>query len=180
MAARHPCFLPWIPDNSEVWQTMVSYNRKRLLILCRAKLSCKTCLTKRGKNTHIWKTDPSFLMDQWQGKCDLGHLHRWCANDCGVVCDHTGSMLLCKAKRQYLLTCKVSRYCIVDSALKNGIARSRRNVLYSMVAIKSLLISKPQNLPTNSKLSYWTLNPLSPHDALKHHFTSLKTDLIFL
>ena len=27
---------------------------------------------------------------------------------------------------------------------------------------------------------YCTLNPLSPHDALKHHFTSLKTDLIFL
>ena len=24
------------------------------------------------------------------------------------------------------------------------------------------------------------LNLLSPHDALKHHFTSLKTDLIFL
>ena len=24
------------------------------------------------------------------------------------------------------------------------------------------------------------LTPLSPHDALKHHFTSLKTDLIFL
>ena len=23
-------------------------------------------------------------------------------------------------------------------------------------------------------------NPLGPHDALKHHFTSLKTDLIFL
>ena len=23
-------------------------------------------------------------------------------------------------------------------------------------------------------------NPLSPHDALKHHFKSLKTDLIFL
>ena len=23
------------------------------------------------------------------------------------------------------------------------------------------------------------LNPLSPHDAIKHHFTSLKTDLIF-
>ena len=23
-------------------------------------------------------------------------------------------------------------------------------------------------------------NPLSPHDALKHHSTSLKTDLIFL
>ena len=24
------------------------------------------------------------------------------------------------------------------------------------------------------------INPLSPHDALKYHFTSLKTDLIFL
>ena len=24
------------------------------------------------------------------------------------------------------------------------------------------------------------LNPLSPHDALKYHFTSLKTDLIYL
>ena len=26
----------------------------------------------------------------------------------------------------------------------------------------------------------WQLNPFSPHDALKHRFTSLKTDLIFL
>ena len=26
---------------------------------------------------------------------------------------------------------------------------------------------------------YVALNPLNPHDALKHHFTSLKTDLIF-
>ena len=24
------------------------------------------------------------------------------------------------------------------------------------------------------------INPLSPHDALKHHFASLKADLIFL
>ena len=24
---------------------------------------------------------------------------------------------------------------------------------------------------------YININPLSPHDALKHHFTSLKTDL---
>ena len=28
--------------------------------------------------------------------------------------------------------------------------------------------------------SFSILNPLSPQDALKHHFTSLKTDLIFL
>ena len=25
-----------------------------------------------------------------------------------------------------------------------------------------------------------SFNPLCPHDALKHHFTSLKTDLIFI
>ena len=35
----------------------------------------------------------------------------------------------------------------------------------------------------NTAMIQWircSLNPLSPHDALKHHFTSLKTDLIFL
>ena len=30
------------------------------------------------------------------------------------------------------------------------------------------------------KVTDTTFNPLSPHDALKHHFTSLKTNLIFL
>ena len=29
-------------------------------------------------------------------------------------------------------------------------------------------------------ISKWYINPLSPHDALRHRFTSLKTDLIFL
>ena len=32
--------------------------------------------------------------------------------------------------------------------------------------------------PYSAKL--FVFNPLSPHDALEHHFTSLKTDLIFL
>ena len=32
---------------------------------------------------------------------------------------------------------------------------------------------------SNLRLKH-TFNPLSPHDALKHHFTSLKTDLISL
>ena len=32
----------------------------------------------------------------------------------------------------------------------------------------------------NVNLIATQINPLSPHDALKHHFTSLKTDLIFL
>ena len=36
-------------------------------------------------------------------------------------------------------------------------------------------------LPSRSNICYCRLfNPFSPHDALKHHFTSLKTDLILL
>ena len=31
-----------------------------------------------------------------------------------------------------------------------------------------------------SALGVNSVNPFSPHDALKHHFTSLKADLIFL
>ena len=38
-----------------------------------------------------------------------------------------------------------------------------------------------RNLYENTGPVLWlTLNPLSPDDALKHHFTSLKTYLIFL
>ena len=41
------------------------------------------------------------------------------------------------------------------------------------------------NADQNADIISWhvkfvTLNPLSPHDALKHHFTFLKTDLISL
>ena len=45
----------------------------------------------------------------------------------------------------------------------------------STEAITLLIIG---GLFTTSLLQY--INPLSPHDALKHHFTSPKTDLIFL
>ena len=31
-----------------------------------------------------------------------------------------------------------------------------------------------------SQIPWSHVNPLSPHDALKHHFTSLKIDFIFL
>ena len=32
----------------------------------------------------------------------------------------------------------------------------------------------------NCKSITYGFNPLSPHDALNHHFTSLRTELIFL
>ena len=38
----------------------------------------------------------------------------------------------------------------------------------------------PKVLIIKVKKKNLLINPLSPHDALKHHFTSLKTDLIFL
>ena len=37
-----------------------------------------------------------------------------------------------------------------------------------------------RHVGSNLKASISRFNSLSPHDALKHHFTSLKTDLIFL
>ena len=43
------------------------------------------------------------------------------------------------------------------------------------------LYSTPLSANNNSTIIVYNLfNPLSPHDASKHHFISLKTDLIFL
>ena len=39
---------------------------------------------------------------------------------------------------------------------------------------------KKQTIQRDKGVSKMSLNPLSPRDALKHHFTSLKIDLIFL
>ena len=74
---------------------------------------------------------------------------------------------------QYSLHTNLSQYSLhfgeiayfVSSFLKGSI-KSVQKVTYHITpyeCVKSL-----------------TINPLSPHDALKHHFTSLKTDLIFL
>ena len=35
------------------------------------------------------------------------------------------------------------------------------------------------NTPANTNDCWFNVNPLNPHDALKHHLTSTKTDLIF-
>ena len=43
-----------------------------------------------------------------------------------------------------------------------------------------LCMNPIQAKPVNFQLALNPLNPLSPHDALKHHFTSLKIYLIFL
>ena len=41
-------------------------------------------------------------------------------------------------------------------------------------------VAEQPKLSTATVTPSRVLNPLSPHDALKHHFTSLKTSLIFL
>ena len=51
-----------------------------------------------------------------------------------------------------------------------------RSLLDFCIALKTV----ETHVTTAPIESLLTLNPLSPHDALKHHFTSLKTDLIFL
>ena len=57
------------------------------------------------------------------------------------------------------------------------------DILHSMIWFKILNVShkcdrRTQRIETNVCLA--RLNPLSPHDALKHHFTFLKIELIFL
>ena len=55
---------------------------------------------------------------------------------------------------------------------------SREQLLLFACAVK--LCSAKMFQLLNSQSQIGRVNPLSPHDALKHHFTSLKTDLIFL
>ena len=45
---------------------------------------------------------------------------------------------------------------------------------------KNNIIVYQESQSFKAKIVYVKINPLSPHDALKHHFTSLKTYLIFL
>ena len=65
------------------------------------------------------------------------------------------------------------------NSISAGIVFIRQNLM-------SILTYKDDPLHCKGSASIVTLyssglfNPLSPHDALKHHFTSLKTDLIFL
>ena len=50
-----------------------------------------------------------------------------------------------------------------------------KNHLFDLATLAALLLSTLLTI-----LLSRLFNPLSPHDALKHHFTSLKTDLIYL
>ena len=52
---------------------------------------------------------------------------------------------------------------------------------YSMFISSSKILFDRQIKPKKAVVDVVSLvNPLSPHDALKHNFTSLKTDLISL
>ena len=58
------------------------------------------------------------------------------------------------------------------------------NVFWCIVRFLSdllfLLIEFALLLANSFQIVIHLINPLNPHDALKHHFTSLRTDLIFL
>ena len=77
------------------------------------------------------------------------------------------------SKHTQQLTCNQSRVVSGDHVVKP--ANSCPSL--SCYAVSIL----PHGLQSVSRLNTeLALNPLSPHDALKHHFTFLKTDLIFL
>ena len=52
----------------------------------------------------------------------------------------------------------------------------------SAVWLKNAINTAPSNAMISSLMNSIkkTINPLNPHDAIKHHFTSLKTYFIFL
>ena len=55
--------------------------------------------------------------------------------------------------------------------------KTNLKIVQSRLAVKWLT---PETTSTRLNPDTLTINPLNPHDALKLHFTSLKTDLIFL
>ena len=97
-----------------------------------------------------------------------------------------GENLLCSE----FLPGKLSRFCLqwkdISSVRMN--LHLSVHLLLSETWIHRLNIVYPFLTPTALMLTALTIpflsapafNPLSPHDALKHHFTSLKADLIFL
>ena len=64
------------------------------------------------------------------------------------------------------MSLKMIKLIVIDSLSNNYICD---------VYFHNQMSLEARNFVSNS-----SFNPLSPHDALKHHITSLKTDLIFL
>ena len=118
---------------------------------------------------------------------------------------------VCKARRQYLPTLQVSRYCLLALYDSTGVITSLEKVTTNQCCKHTTISANRRRWYNDGLLSgqrrinvlfnllgwclylyhtwYWSntfwelkrmLNPVSPHDALKHHFKSLKTHIIFL
>ena len=66
----------------------------------------------------------------------------------------------------------------IDLLEQMGTARYSEGMLFWRFIVLKGHYSVIRGEYSKNKVQY--LNPLNPHDALKHHITSLKTDLIFL
>ena len=62
--------------------------------------------------------------------------------------------------------------CQIPAKVNHVIPALSMHFIYHFIIILGIFIFTVNH--------FQILNPLSPHDALKHHFTSLRTDLIFL
>ena len=66
------------------------------------------------------------------------------------------------------------RWVIIQGAQYNSTR------MHSMVNVHKSGVCRNIYIPIQWSITTTYFNPLSLHDAIKHHFTSLKTDLIFL
>ena len=69
-------------------------------------------------------------------------------------------------------------HCPILIEITTNVLVSFRFLCYGSMTIINLLFQC--RIDVRIHVRFWRLNPLSPHDALKHHFTSLKTDSISL
>ena len=76
-----------------------------------------------------------------------------------------GGFLFCVARLLFMAATSMNRKHPQTSVSDNSLAVTNTPWLHSFTSRSTLSL---------------LVNPLSPHDAIKHHFTSLKTHLIFL
>ena len=70
--------------------------------------------------------------------------------------------------------------CLYSSSASRGEFLSYLTIVKTANTSKMCFSSNIEGCFDSISLKFYPLDPLSPPDALKHHFTSLKTDLIFL
>ena len=106
---------------------------------------------------------------------NLGYMYRALASCSQGSCKEE-PRLHCKHCKQVLATCSPEPLFCVNGARKHVPEHQTSATVPSFAEVR---VPLPDCVLEPRLIKHLLVN-LSPHDALKHHFTSLKTDLIFL